>query len=1065
MKKNFKGKIGLFLAIMFVTLILSPKPLLASTEGDNDNPCIIYLKGIELNLDENSREKRSVVEDSGLYIISFEGPIEDYMKNDITKLGAELIEYIPDFAFLSRIKSSTISDVSLLPYINKIVRYQPEYKINPVFKNKKRVTRSIDVEELAEEEISVRIFTFDDSSILDGYIKEFGATKIDSTEKEVIVKLNPSSIEKFANLNSVKYIEPVVEYELFNDKARDFMGVNSINNLGHNGAGQVVAVCDTGIDTGVNNSGMHLDFQGRIDSIFPLGRATADDVHGHGTHVAGSVLGDGTKSNGQIKGIAPQAHLVFQSVLDSNGGLGGLPNDLNDLFQQAKNAGANIHTNSWGAAVGGQYTGSSQDVDEYVWNNKDMIILFAAGNDGDGSNGTAYNTIGAPGTAKNCITVGATENNRPNMPNTRWGNIGDNPNEIAPFSSRGNCDDGRIKPDIVAPGTWILSTKSSVAPTSNFWADYNNYYAYMGGTSMSTPLTAGAVAAARGYMQNVWNHTPSAALIKAAVINGGTDLSFGFPSKDQGWGRVNLADSLKNKEYEYSDQVYNLATGGTQNFTYAIESTSTPLTISLVWSDYPGSTAASKALVNDLDVKVTSPSGTIYYGNDFSQPYNSNYDRINNVENIYINSPETGNYSVEVKGYNVPQGPQSFALFSSADFGTAVVDDVVPTCNITSPNNSDTVDGMLAINANAEDNVAVAKVEFYVNNNKIGEDNSAPYSFDWNTTTVSNGNHNLKVKAIDTANNEGDSSEITVEVNNVVDNTSPTCNITAPVNGADVNGMLAINANAEDNVAVAKVEFYVDNNKIGEDITSPYSFEWDTTTVSNASHILKVKAIDTSDNEGLSNEITVTVDNAPTVEYKTETFTGSASIFYSPQIDIDVTANGTINLDLSGSSSSLKMKLYNPSGSLLDTNSSSISYDATETGTYSIVVSAFSFFGADYTLTATYPVVSAQDEELYTDEETSDTMVPTDVIIDGDIISDIMTIDTYVDENKDIKLIELYVDESKVMEYTEIPDVIEWDTTTVNNGSHDIQIKITDESGNVTTSTKLNVVVENGVSE
>ncbi|WP_458788419.1 hypothetical protein, partial [Vallitalea sediminicola] len=69
-----------------------------------------------LNLDENSREKRSVVEDSGLYIISFEGPIEDYMKNDITKLGAELIEYIPDFAFLSRIKSSTISDVSLLPY-------------------------------------------------------------------------------------------------------------------------------------------------------------------------------------------------------------------------------------------------------------------------------------------------------------------------------------------------------------------------------------------------------------------------------------------------------------------------------------------------------------------------------------------------------------------------------------------------------------------------------------------------------------------------------------------------------------------------------------------------------------------------------------------------------------------------------------------------------------------------------------------------------------------------------------------------------------------------------------
>ncbi|WP_304943083.1 Ig-like domain-containing protein [Vallitalea guaymasensis] len=1065
MKKNFKGKIGLFLAIMFVTLILSPKTLLANTEGDSDNPCIIYLKGVELNLEEGRREKRSVVEDSGLYIISFEGPIEEYMKNDITKLGVELIEYIPDFAFLSRMNSNTISDVSLLSYVNKIVSYQPEYKINPVLKSKRRTTRSITLEDLNEKDITVKIFTVDDSSILDAYIEEFGGTKIDSTENEVIVKLNPSDVERFASLDSVKYIEPVVEFELFNDKARDFMGVNSVNNLGYNGSGQVVAVCDTGIDTGVNDSGMHSDFQGRIDSIFPLGRSTADDIHGHGTHVAGSVLGDGTRSNGQIKGIAPEAHLVFQSVLDSGGGLGGLPNDLNDLFQQAANAGAHIHTNSWGAAVGGQYTGSSQDVDEYVWNNKNMIILFAAGNEGDGYSGTVYNSIGSPGTAKNCITVGATENNRPNMPNTKWGNIGDNPNEIAPFSSRGNCDDGRVKPDIVAPGTWVLSAKSSVAPSSNFWADYNNYYAYMGGTSMSTPLTAGAVAAARGYMQDVWNHTPSAALMKAAIINGGTDLGFGFPSKDQGWGRVNLADSLKNKEYEYSDQAYSLATGATQNFTYTIESTSTPLTISLVWSDYPGSTAASKALVNDLDIKVTSPSGTVYYGNDFTQPYNSDYDRLNNVENIYIDSPETGNYSVEVKGYNVPQGPQSFALFASADFGTAIVDDVAPTCNITSPSNGDTVNAMLAIEANAEDNVAVSKVEFYVDNNKIGEVTAAPYNFNWNTNTVNNGNYNLKVKAIDTSNNEATSSEITVTVNNVIDDEAPTCNITSPANGDDVNGTININADAQDNIAVNKVEFYVDNNKIGEDTTSPYSFEWDTTTVSNASHTLKVKAIDTSDNEGLSNEITVAVDNAPTVEYKTETFTGSASIFNSPQIDIDVTANGTIDLQLSGSSSSLKMKLYDPSGSLLATNKSSISYDATETGTYSIVVSAFSFFGADYTLTATYPVVSTQDEDIDSVEDSTETVEPTEVIADGDIISDIMTIDTYVDENKSIKLIELYVDENKVMEFTEIPEAIEWDTTTVDNGNHEIQVKITDESGNVITSTTLNVVVENDMSE
>ncbi len=138
-----------------------------------------------------------------------------------------------------------------------------------------------------------------------------------------------------------------------NDVAKGYMDVDDLWNLGYDGSGQIVGICDTGFDTGVNDSTMHLDFQGRIDAIYALGRSTADDPHGHGTHVAGSVLGDGARSNGQIKGMAPAAHIVFQSVLDSQGGLGGLPTDLNTLFAQAWTAGARIHTNSWGAAVNG----------------------------------------------------------------------------------------------------------------------------------------------------------------------------------------------------------------------------------------------------------------------------------------------------------------------------------------------------------------------------------------------------------------------------------------------------------------------------------------------------------------------------------------------------------------------------------------------------------------------------------------------------------------------------------------------------------------------------------------
>ncbi len=570
--------------------------------------------------------------------------------------------------------------------------------------------------------------------------------------------MHGNQLTKFAQNNAVKYIEKESIFELLNDVAKGYMDVDDLWNLGYDGAGQVVGICDTGLDTGVNDSTMHLDFQGRIDAIYALGRSTADDTHGHGSHVAGSVLGDGARSNGQIKGMASAARLVFQSVLDSQGGLGGLPNNLNDLFAQAWNAGARIHTNSWGASVNGDYDTSAREVDEYMWKQREMIILFAASNDGPSTG-----TIGSPGTAKNTITVGASENYRPSK-----GSYADNTNDIAEFSSRGWCEDGRIKPDIVAPGTWILSTKSSVAPDSSFWATYDDYYAYMGGTSMATPLTAGAVATARQYMQTEWNHTPSAAMMKAAVINGGTDLGYGFPNQHQGWGRISLVDSLVNKEYKYEDENYSLATGQNQSFTYSIQTGNLPLRVSLVWTDYPGSTTASKALVNDLDLKVTSPSGTVYYGNDFSNPFNSSYDRINNVENVYLDSPELGNYTIEVIGYNVPQGPQPFVLFSSADFGTPSGDLTPPNCSITAPTDGATVSDTVTISATATDNDSVNRVEFYVDGTLLGTDSTSPYSMNWDSTYVLNDSHTLQAKAYDVVGNVAFSSEITVTTDNAI---------------------------------------------------------------------------------------------------------------------------------------------------------------------------------------------------------------------------------------------------------------------------------------------------------
>lgn len=624
----------------------------------------VYLEGYTLNNDKvelpQGLAKHAYSNgQTSPYIIVFGGPIEGEIKGQVESMGVNLIAYLPDFSFLALMTPEVAARVQTLNAIEEVMIYQPAYKIHSSLKDEKGNVKG-------EGEVMVNIVTFEsEQANFEKEFKNVRATKVKADKGITVAKMDRKELAKVANMNSVLFIEEAVENVLFNDLGAGYMDVDDLWIQGYDGQGQTVGIADTGLDTGKNDSTMHLDFQGRITAIYALGRTTADDPHGHGTHVAGSVLGSGARSNGQFKGMAPAANLVFQSVLDSAGGLGGLPTDIGTLFTQSWNAGARIHTNSWGAAVGGAYNTNSVNADKYMWNNKDMIILFAAGNEGRNqyTGRLVYNSISAPGTAKNVITVGASESYRPEFAHP-WA---DNPNEIAPFSSKGWTDDGRVKPDIVAPGTFILSTRSTKAADSAFWANYNSFYAYMGGTSMATPLTAGAVAVAREYMMANWGITPKSSLMKAALINGANDLGFGVPSQDQGWGRVSLTNTLTAKEYQFDNETVSLNTNGTKTYTYNVVA-GTPLKITLVWTDYPSTTSAKKNLVNDLDLVVTAPNGTVYYGNDFSSPYNSAVDRTNNVENVFISAPVSGTYTVTVKGYNVPYGPQPFSIFASGNF-------------------------------------------------------------------------------------------------------------------------------------------------------------------------------------------------------------------------------------------------------------------------------------------------------------------------------------------------------------------------------------------------------------
>lgn len=448
---------------------------------------------------------------------------------------------------------------------------------------------------------------------------------------------------------------------------------------------------------------MHPAFARRVAKLTALGRPNqADDPEGHGTHVAGSVLGNGTSPSmgGAIQGTAPRVTLIVQSLLDSGGGLGGIPNDLHDLFRPPYDTDhARIQTNSWGATTPGlPYSQRSTEIDDFVWTNQDCVICFAAGNDGVDANrdGAIDNaSVGSEAAAKNCITVGASENTRANIELTygalrpsSWpvapifpDKTADNADGMAAFSSRGPTKEGRFKPDLVAPGTSILSTRSRevVSPPTIFGTSSDNAFFFDDGTSMATPLVAGCVAVVRESLVRNDMPSPSAALIKALLINGALPLPGQYPPSEagaspnnaSGWGRVTLAGSIilpgANPNAGFG-QGGPLNQGQDSNFTVDIPAGRKPseaaqdvgtsglgptFKITLVWSDPPG-----RVLQNDLDLIVKAANGVERHGN---MDTSKNFDRVNNVEQVlWVNMPP-GKATITIHAFHITRFPQPWA--------------------------------------------------------------------------------------------------------------------------------------------------------------------------------------------------------------------------------------------------------------------------------------------------------------------------------------------------------------------------------------------------------------------
>jgi uncharacterized repeat protein (TIGR01451 family) len=648
-------------------------------------------------------------------LIQFRGPISSADRAALEQTGVELLEYVPEYAYLVRGAAEQLAAAARLPQVYARVPFTQADKLAPALLNALKRGDTV-VGQL-------RII---------GWPGDTGELARDLRALAVNTKgaLSSNALLKVSGLPAVRWIEPEGRPRILNDAARTIMHVDQVwQNRRLYGAGQTIAVTDSGLDTG-DPSTLSPDFAGRLVATHVLSDGgDLADQHGHGTHVAGSVGGAGVQSGanpaqrqyaGSFAGVAPEARLVIQAFeVAANGAVFGINPDYYQLFAQSYNDGARLHTNSWGDFTGpatdpqakfGGYPYGSQRVDQFMWDHPDMTIFFAAGNSGsDGtvaSNGFCSGGNGvidpdsllAPGTAKNVITVGASENLRlqGGLGTTPWfflhpnwcfgkepiatDTVSDDPNGMAAFSSRGPTDDGRIKPDLVAPGSNIVSNKSHFPNASPQWGNHetNTHYVYSGGTSMSTPLTAGAGVLTRQWLTQNNLSNPSAAVVKATMLNTTADIAPGQygtgtfqevptarPNIVAGWGRTDLGfiDAPLPYKLWVDDRTAGLSTGQVVEYTHTLTrplevlSSDQPLRVMLSWTDPAASLSAAKQLVNDLDLVVVGPDGTEYAGNNIATG-----DRTNNTEGVVIKNPAQGFYTVRVRAFNVPVGSQPYGL-------------------------------------------------------------------------------------------------------------------------------------------------------------------------------------------------------------------------------------------------------------------------------------------------------------------------------------------------------------------------------------------------------------------
>ena len=556
-------------------------------------------------------------------------------KRSLKDAGLELLNYVPGNAYFAVIKKGfdfSAADRYTIVSINSI----------PVFYKIDKDVLSYPGKQ--DKVLAVSYYAPAGRAVVMQELQKAGAgivtTKFANTDV-IFIRPSGADINAIAALPFVSYInlQSLTDKPL-NYKSAAMHGVSSLlSSSGRNLNGKGIAV---GIGDNSEVATAHLDFTGRVISRVPF------PISFHGIHVTGTVAGAGLL-NPKYNGMAPKATIVSQYLSDI---ITNTPTYVADYNMIATN---NSYTAADDSCAGtGVYDVLSNYTDDQVKTYDKVLHVVSAGNDGTYTCSpypVSFATIKSGyQCAKNVLTVGAM----------------DSIYAIAGFSSRGPVQDGRLKPEIVADGVNVYSTRQF------------NTYGTNSGTSMSGPVVAGAVTILNEqYRKLNAGAVPKASLVKALLCNTAEDLGNPGPDYTFGFGMLNARKAVEAME---GTQYFISSTTPSTN-TIAVPAGVRRLKVMLYWADPAAAANAASTLINDLDLTVTAPGPVTHLPlilDATAANVNANAapgaDHVNNIEQVVIDNPAAGNYDLNVNAFAVPQGPQEYVLTYSMEMNGITVD-------------------------------------------------------------------------------------------------------------------------------------------------------------------------------------------------------------------------------------------------------------------------------------------------------------------------------------------------------------------------------------------------------